>query len=261
MVANTKSKTVFKKPFRNCKTRKVGSTYMATEEGFFDNFPFSDFTLCPPYQIDASQIGLSNRGVVVAERPDGSGIYDAYDKLGWGLYPPADFFVEISHLGLSRNVDNIMGPQVKLLTPDSMYFIVSDHGWINNAHTLFQNRVGLKDCPKDHEIHNNNDEIADMCIALFWEDMGHKPPNTKSREHQVSLARNRPPEEPAYTTEKYAYWPEGHTSEYSTAIIMSLPAEALLLEIIHDPNTNKAEETANLLEELGSNFYYQVVEE
>ena len=86
----------------------------------------SDFLLDPPIPVP-DELNLPARGVVIRERPDGSGIHDVWDHVGSNHYPNVfDFICEVGNLGLSRHVSSKI--DFSLITKDSLIILAHERG-------------------------------------------------------------------------------------------------------------------------------------
>lgn len=163
--------------------------------------PVWDFLVDPP--IPSARLGIPNRGVMIRERPDGSGIFDVYDRVGEEFYPnAADFVEEVRRMGLSRRIGQ--NADFGKLTRDSVILLAHPRAILNNHEALkfalwdelgeYPN-VPIKACPCGNQDHNR---VAlrqamipgsEMCVRLWYETIVRgeesfdpaKPPRTVER--------------------------------------------------------------------------------
>lgn len=161
---------------RGCGVREPGGIYFETLTGR-NGRPVEDFLFDPPLPVAA--LGLPARGVLILERPDGSGVHDVWDRVGESNYPNvADMVEEIRRYGLSRRAGK--GLNFSLLGPGSMIFLTHPRAILSNAAELAamlrQERQEAYDatrefrCPCGKRAHAGY--LADpvgMCAGLWWE--------------------------------------------------------------------------------------------
>src|SRR5215208_2774571 len=85
---------------RGCGVREPGGIYAVCPIGFATGHDITnDFWFDPPLPL--GDLAVPNRCVALVERPDGSGIFDVYDRIGESGYPNvADMLEEIGRHGL-----------------------------------------------------------------------------------------------------------------------------------------------------------------
>ena len=113
---------------RGCGTRQPGGIYLVSELGDKGQ-PLQHFLIDPPRPIDAEGIGLSSRGVTLAEL---GGLPCALDWVGVDSYPNvADFLEEVARFGSSRRVQGTL--DFSALVPGSRHLFVHPRAVIENA--------------------------------------------------------------------------------------------------------------------------------
>jgi hypothetical protein len=173
---------------RGCGYRSPGGVYLRVVVSEGGTIPVESCLVCSPKPVPES-LGVPNRGVLILERNDGSGIWDVYDRVGSKHYPNvADFIEETKREGVSRRVKRDTRNLDKL-TRKSRIFLIHERAIITNAHTYYRaladERVDMANppawwCRKDIEEHNGLVDLvptgrmgvgAPMCVSLFWEDI------------------------------------------------------------------------------------------
>jgi hypothetical protein len=123
---------------RGCGRRQRGGIYIEAGKCTVPSRrcrPIWDFLIDPPQPI--AGLNIPNRGVMIRERPDGSGVYDVYDRVGEKFYPNvADFVEETRRMGLSRRLG--ANTDFDKLTTDSMIFLAHPKAIVTNADLAYQ---------------------------------------------------------------------------------------------------------------------------
>ena len=157
---------------RGCGYRLAGGIYATLETrniAYGTNVPIDQFLQCPPMALDPNSIGLAAQGILIKEgtsygRP---GVYDIFDWIGESHYPYIpDFVEEGRNYGFSRRIPK--SAQIDLLTTDSLHIMGHPKAIIMNYKEFYDHRIELQNCPKGHEIHNNN-VAEESCLGLLWE--------------------------------------------------------------------------------------------
>lgn len=239
---------------RGCGYRNPGGIYLRTILSSRGS-PLEGFLFDPPIPAPAEMM-IPTRGVLILERPDGSGVHDVYDKVGADSYPNvADFFMELRRLGLSRRIKR--DARLELLDQRSRIFLVHPRAIIVNAGEYYDallkeeqeyrnpHQFTCRCDKKDHEYlpHWNTDynivienEVRPMCVSLWWDDIV---------KGEASLDPGKPPR----TVERNIgdIWyegrkrPSGVKPEYQDGIFMWLPIHRL--DVIYDAEQNEHEKS------------------
>mgnify|MGYP003576030327 CR=1 FL=1 len=150
--------------------------------------PVEHFLYDPPLPVG---IDVPNRGVLIVERPDGSGIHDVWDRVGESGYPnAADMVEEIKRFGLSRRASK--GLDFSLLGPGSLILLIHPRAIIANAADLYAYLVQERE-ETAHHTHDfrcpcaraNHAALPDSpvpqaaqetCAGLWWETLAKAEP-------------------------------------------------------------------------------------
>lgn len=229
---------------RGCGFREPGGIYLETLLSR-NGRPIEDFLIDPPVAVEHG-FGLPDRGVLIMERPDGSGINDVYDHVGsTGYENVADFIEEVRRMGLSRRISRT--EDLAKLTPGSRIFLAHKRAIIENSEEYYANlRQEQADypgasrwiCPCTREGHiklvAGEGNQGETCAGLWYNDVTggdpsydpDQPPRTVRREVGSSAysARSRP---------------EGLKPKYRKGFFLNLPLHRLA--VITDPEGGKDE--------------------
>lgn len=223
---------------RACGYRNPGAVYLRT---LLSNrgLPPENFLFDPPIPCPKDLL-IPNRGVSIIERPDDSGVYDVYDRIGETYYPNcADFFEEFKKMGLSRRIKR--DSRFDKLSPQSRIYLVHPRAIITNAHEYYR---ALGDEKVDYsgahpwycrctiEEHKSLVDLvpqgAPTCVSLWYDDI------------QGGALLNDPDQPPRLTERKigdttyYGYKrPAGVTPQYAEGIFLGLPIHRF--DVIADP--------------------------
>lgn len=172
---------------RGCGVREPGGIYFETPHCrvITDRCrPVDDFLFDPPLPL--GNLDVPNRGVLIMERPDGSGVHDVYDRVGESGYPNvADMIEEIRQFGLSRRAGK--GLDFGLLGPGSLIFLIHPRAIITNATDAYRFLANERDenpakshpfrCPCRRANHRHLPDAApdadgftqETCAGLWYE--------------------------------------------------------------------------------------------
>lgn len=244
---------------RACGVRTAGSIYATTKLKQRDSeVPFEYFMVCPVWQINPTDIGLSAQGVSLQVRPDiDQVIYDMYDVVGKSSYPYVSDFVEEGRaLEFSRKIPQ--NTQFSLLTQESRHLLLHARAFDAAFDPLYDDRLGEMDCPKGIEHHDNNEKL-EHCIALSWESMGDMPAKRENRRVNVVMPRTTTTNGVPTFSYTGAYGPRAWQEQWGMGIFMWLPIDAL--EVINDPLDGTHEKAMKLLQSCGTNIPYYLADE
>ena len=166
---------------RGCGTRSPGGIYLVSEVGEKGR-PIEYFLVDPPRPVDAEALGLSARGVALA---DLGGAPCVLDWVGQDSYPNvSDFLEETARFGSSRRVQP--GFDFSALTEGSRHLFVHPRAVIDNpgeywgygpaAHAYHYPPDGVPGralfarCLTRREDHDTAD-FEGMCATLWWHDL------------------------------------------------------------------------------------------
>jgi hypothetical protein len=257
---------------RGCDVRKWGNAYF--EDYIVDNenvyqVPIEKFCLCPPWEVDLEQLGLSQQGMRIIERTDlfgkGIGIWDLWDYIGHSGYPYAvDFLEEARRFGTSRLIPKpvIESAAFKLLKPEeSMHMFVHDRALLTqeSAEKIQAHRLGLHDCPLNVESHNSmkKGEVV-PCFGLNWECIQESASTNTKRKWWVPMPRV---ENPTFAYEGATAITNWKVKFEGTAVFMALPLSKAELCVIEDPLEHKEADILKLLGDIESQFPYKMAQE
>lgn len=252
---------------RGCGYRSPGGLYLRVVVAEGGTIPVESCLVCSPKPVPEA-LGIPNRGVLILERNDGSGIWDVYDRIGSKHYPNvADFIEETKREGVSRRVKRDTRNLDKL-TRKSRIFLIHERAIITNSHTYYRaladERVDYVNngapwvvnkwyCRKHVAEHNELVNIvstgkmgvgAPMCVSLFWDDIQggellYDPdvsPRTVTREIGSNLYRGR----------KRI---DGLHPEYAPGIFFNFPIHCL--DVIRDPEGHEDEKALEYANKTG----------
>jgi hypothetical protein len=246
-------------PRRLCGHRIGGGTYVVTDventvvhwesNGKEFKRPLDTFIHDPPVHIDIKDLGLSAQGINVLPRPDGSGIYDAFDIVGAQDYPYfPDWYHETLFMGTSRRWEgNEQGKA--LLTSKSKIHHIFRNGTILNTGDFHTERATDKICRSKNPHHQNIPvemlDFAPCCTDLLWESISIRQCDRKIKGR--AFERTHPSLSPyiAFTP------PEDIDTNFDWAICVSLPITQF--EVVKG---NSYEDALKLLESLGNGIPY-----
>ena len=239
---------------RGCGFRSPGGIYLETLLSR-NGKPVEHFLLDPPVPVEDG-LGLPDRGVLILERPDGSGVHDVYDHVGASGYPNvADFVEEVRRMGLSRRVSrgedfSKIGPGSRIFLAHSRAIIAEPVAYYAALNQEQADYPGARPwaCRCEVEQHSRlpggmgpQDET---CASLWYEDVAggdlsynpDHPPRTVRREvgDVVYVARQRP---------------EGIQASYHRGFFLSLPLHRLA--VINDPEGDEHEASLERAAESG----------
>ena len=196
---------------RGCgEARIAGNAYLRSlkkkrEEGEEAGDPADYFMICPPFEVDLGEMGISTQGMTILPDPDEPGIYNVWDVVGQD-YLPADFIEEDKQDGTSRLVPTPQVPSLDMLTPGkSRHFFVAKASLVDPKSVYDQlDDTRIKMCPAGHEEHNNpnDDHIYQMCTSFLWETVDTLPKKNR-RLHQVFMPRYMAKKDEEYL---WSYW-------------------------------------------------------
>lgn len=230
---------------RGCGYRSPGGVYLRVIVSPNGKKPVESCLVDPPVPVSPA-LGVPNRGVLILERNDGSGIFDVYDRVGSKHYVNvADFVEETKREGVSRRVKRDTRNLDKL-TLKSRIFLIHERAIIAHAHSYYKamadERVDMENPPHWHcrtciLSHTGMIDMvemgmmgvdAPMCVSLYWDDiqggsMLHDP-NYPTRTVEREIGSN------SYRGRKR---PEGVKPEYQEGVFFNFPLHCL--DIIRDP--------------------------
>ena len=254
---------------RGCGERRIaGNAYLRTQkkkrEKDDPGDPLDYFIVCPPWEVDLEELGLSTQGIRVLPDPYEEGVYNVWDLVG-SQYTPADFIEEDRELGTSRLVPTPQVQQLDLLTPGkSRHIFVAKAALVNPK--LVYDRLDdtrIKMCPAGYEQHNEKDggDIYQMCTSFLWETVD-KLPKKNRRLHQVFMPRWMAKKDKEYL---WQYWANGWFKhwdelEWTYAAFYWKPIESV--EIVKD-NTDQErhKDVIQLAMELGNSLPFMLIDD
>lgn len=241
---------------RACGYRREGKPYITTGTEPY-GMPVEYFLLCPPFVVYEDQFGIAPQGISVVEASwrGAAGIYDAWDWVGMEYYPWVPDFVEEARLHGTSRLPQPNFP-FHLLSDESRHFFLHSKASIVNPTLPHDNRLFLRQCPKEIEAHAEQpQQVYDMCTALLWETCGTNT-NEEKRVYDVTLKCGFE----GLMRVKYEAGaaPKQWKLEWQLAVFMWLPITSI--EVIYSPD-GAHEKALNLLEELGTSKPYYVVED
>jgi hypothetical protein len=236
---------------RGCGSRQVGGAYLRTIFGPNGTKPIWDFIFDPPLVIPEG-LDIPSRGVLIAERPDGSGVFDVYDHVGSKYYPNvADFVVETGVQGLSRRVKP--GPDLEKLTRESRILLTHDRAIITNYDQYYEALREEEDareakifrCPCDKKIHEDlprinhvaNPDGSTMCAGLWWHDL--------IRGEILDAERRQVHRKIGDVGYHGRMSPNTVSPHYQPGIFLGLPIHCI--DVIADPEGDRAQKTREKL--------------
>jgi hypothetical protein len=199
---------------RGCgEARIAGQAYLRSlrqkreeDEDFGD--PADFFMICPPFEVELTELGISTQGMTVLPDPNEAGLYHVWDVVG-SSYTPADFIEEDKQDGTSRLVPTPQVSQLDLLTPGkSRHFFIAKASLVD-AKPVYDrlDDTRIKMCPAGHEAHNepNGGDIFQMCTSFLWETTDTLPKKNK-RLHRIFMPRWMSKKDDQYL---WMYWANG----------------------------------------------------
>lgn len=242
---------------RGCGVREPGGIYFVTPKckKITDRCaPVERFCFCPPRPLNGLEV--PNRGVLIVERPDGSGIHDVYDRIGVGGYPnAADMIEEIRRLGLSRRASK--GLDFSLIGPGSLIFLVHPRAIIKNAAQVYDYIRREQEETPDHShayqrrCDNPNHAYLpaspvpqaeqESCMGLWWETLAKADPIYDLAAPRRSVTRTV-----GSTTYPGYAAPYDFPVEWEEGIIARFPIKQL--EVVADPDGEEADKAYARLE-------------
>lgn len=160
---------------RGCGTRVAGGIYFEVATSPFGK-PIDHFLYDPPVELPEG-LELPARGQVVLPRPDDSGVYDVYDRIGSEHYPNVqDVIEETRHMGLSRRAAKTT--DFALLGRGSMIILAHARAIIENP-VPYYDVIGAELpvggrmwwCPKHIAEHATFKLYPHMCAGLWRHDI------------------------------------------------------------------------------------------
>jgi hypothetical protein len=122
---------------RGCGRRSYGGVYIEVRlapPGM--GMPVEAFLIDPVREVPDG-LGIPHRGVALIQRPDGSGIYDVWDRVGTKHYANVeDFIMETKRHGISRKLSS--KTDMSLLTRSSRLILVHERAMLLNADELYR---------------------------------------------------------------------------------------------------------------------------
>lgn len=233
---------------RGCGVREPGGIYFETVTSKRGR-PVEDFLFDPP--LPAEDLNLPARGVTILERPDGSGIFDVWDRVGEANYPNvADMVEEIRRYGLSRRAGKSL--DFSKLGPGSMIFLTHPRAIMTNHLDLVAllreeaqdtpDAAHVFRCPCGKRLHAHYlmDPVG-MCVGLWWEAV------TKAEGSLDPYAPLRTVERQNGSTKYVARQvPHGFKPEYAEGVFARFPIHQLA--VIADPEGGQDEVAHERLE-------------
>lgn len=226
--------------------------------------PADFFMICPPFEVDLTELGISTQGMTVLPDPNVPNLYHVWDVVG-SSYTPADFIEEDKQDGTSRLVPTPQIPQLDLLTPgESRHFFIAKASLVDPK--LVYDRLDdtrVKMCPAGHKAHNelNGGDLYQMCTSFLWETDGLLPKKNK-RLHRVFMPRWMARKDDQYL---WHYWINGWYKhwdklEWIWAAFYWKPVDHV--EIVKD-NTDEAKHTdvIQLAMKLGNGLPFILVDD
>ena len=214
------------------------------------------FLFCPPWYIDPKQLGLSDSGVKIIQRIDGSGVYDIYDVIGRSHYPYwTDFFEEADEYGTSRKVARTA--QFNLLSPESLHIYVYSWANIVDPTPFYEDRLDIMLCPRGHKHHDDPiKDFYEMCTGLLWEAVGDGASGPRGYKREIPV--HRPKDEAPITSYFCGRPPGGIEVTFEFAALMKTPIE---FEVTADPLSSAGDLAMEVLADANNNIYYEMVED
>jgi hypothetical protein len=225
---------------RGCGVREPGGIYfqvLLSKRGR----PIEEFLFDPPLPV--GDLAVPDRGVLILERPDGSGIHDVYDRVGESGYPNvADMIEEIRRFGLSRRAGKSL--DFSQLGPGSMIFLLHPRAIVRNVATLYamlreewqDNRDAAHEfrCPcnrKHHALFHPDARLMlsdQTCAGVWWETLRKAEPV-----YDLSAPRRSCTRRSGSTTYAGRHAPHGFRGEYETGIFARFPISNIA--VVADP--------------------------
>lgn len=237
---------------RGCGVREPGGIYFETRTGKRGR-PVEDFLFDPPLPL--GNLELPARGVLILARPDGSGIYDVYDRVGEANYPNvADMVEEIRRFGLSRRAGK--GLDFSLLGPGSLIFLTHPRAIVTNVDDLYLALREERDenpdachrftCPCGKEAHASLPDLgtwdtAPMCVGTWWDLVTKGEPEWDLDAPRRTVYRTNG--STRYTGRQA---PHGFKPQYQEGIFARFPIHNLA--VINDPEGQEADKAMRRLE-------------
>lgn len=217
---------------RGCGTRAEGAAYLEVRQSP-NGVPLEHYLICPPIPVDPAALRIEPRGVYLIERPDGSGVTDAYDWIGSEHYPNvADAIEEGRRHGFSRRISRTT--DFARLTEESRLILLHARAHIDNAadyrqaihDQLRSERQGAPYarpvCPKDDGRHialeHDGKPNPQMCQALYHDDITDAEPVYDPAVPYRTVERTV-----GDTTYRARRRPDDVTPRYQVAIFAALP--------------------------------------
>jgi hypothetical protein len=236
---------------RDCGRRKRGGAYWKTLLGD-EGIPIWRFLIDPPLVLDFEAIGISPQGLKLI--PDEQGVNHAWDWIGaayWPYWP--DHYEEGIRFDFSGYIPSNFDWS-KISPGKSERRLVHPRGAIVNRPELWPTRIEAHKCRTRQPAHN---EVAEPwpawhCINFLWENLLAVPYGDPEDPRRARRTRHN---------FQYDGWvpAEGFTPEWTPAYVMRLPLSAI--EVIHDPDGGKHEETIGRIEQLNPDLPVALVEE
>ncbi len=244
---------------RGCGVREPGGIYFVTpiRECLPNDprcAPVEKFLYDPP--LDTAHLAIPNRGVLILERPDGSGIHDVWDRVGMDGYPnPADMIEEIRRMGVSRRASKSI--DFSQLGPGSLIILVHPRAIVTNAADLYAELAKQQDetpdkvvpfhCPTDHPNHVNlpyspvPEAEQETCAGVWWETLTKADPI-----YDLSAARRSCTRTVGSTTYKGRVAPYDVELDYADGAFARFPIKRL--EVVADPDGEESDKAMERLE-------------
>lgn len=241
---------------RHCGFRVPGGTYLTSETSEY-GLPVDHFLICPPVSFSENELDLSAQGLklIPADWRGEPEVYDVFDVVGERFYPTVPHFVEeAAHFGTSRRAQPTF--QFGLLTDKSRHFFLHKKAVIVDPTKPFDNRLGIRRCPQEHEVHDEQpQQLYQMCLALLWETVI-SCTDTEKRVFRATLDCGYDDRKPKLD---FGAAPKEWNLEWEMGLFMWQPISAI--EVIQDPINDAHAQAMRYLDELGGDVPYYLVEE
>lgn len=236
---------------RGCGVREPGGIYFeaakCTPAGRQQGLCRSvwSFLFDPPLPL--GDVEIPDRGVLIMERPDGSGVHDVWDRVGESGYPNvADMVEEIKYFGLSRRASKSL--DFSLLSTESIIFLIHPRAILLNHDDLYDYLISEVEetphhahefkCPCGRVAHQHLPRVGStddpigyqrqMCAGLWWECVTKAEPV-----YDLAAPRRSCTRQSGSLTYAARHLPHGFKPQYAPGIFARFPIGNLA--VINDP--------------------------